>query len=105
MHPTDDRDELLAELARLRAVERVALDFCARCERGEIRSARTYARFRSALASGGGVAGAPDRPAPAGPSEHDADREARDQRVRHVASSLRLEDALHVGLQPQPARE
>ena len=45
-------DAILSELARLRAVERVALEFCARCERGEIRSVGTYARFRAALAGG-----------------------------------------------------
>jgi hypothetical protein len=50
---------LVAELARLRAVERVALDFCARCERGEIRSVATYERFRAALA-GCGVAAIDD---------------------------------------------
>lgn len=41
---------LVPELARLRAVERVALEFCARCESGEIRSVATYRRFRDALA-------------------------------------------------------
>ena len=48
-------DAVVAELARLRAVERVALEFCARCERGEIRSVGTYARFRLALAGGDGT--------------------------------------------------
>ena len=38
------------ELARLREVERAAREFCARCERGEIRSVRSYERFRAALA-------------------------------------------------------
>lgn len=61
---TNDRDAVNAELARLRAVERVALDFCARCERGEIRSVRTYARFRSALDGAQGPASEP--PAPSG---------------------------------------
>jgi hypothetical protein len=42
---------LVAELARLRAVERGARDICARCERGEIRSVSTYTRFRAALVS------------------------------------------------------
>jgi hypothetical protein len=41
---------LASELARLRGVERVALDFCVRCERGEIRSVATYERFRAAIA-------------------------------------------------------
>lgn len=49
-----------AELARLREVERVALEFCARCERGEIRSVATYERFRVALA-GCGVNALPAR--------------------------------------------
>ena len=48
-----------AELARLRDVERVAREFCARCERGEIRSVATYERFRAALA-GCGVAAIDD---------------------------------------------
>lgn len=52
-------DAMLAELARLREVERVALDFCARCERGEIRSVSTYARFRAALAGSDDDARAP----------------------------------------------
>ena len=50
-----DPDGQVAELARLRDVERVALEFCARCERGEIRSVATYERFRAALAGGRGV--------------------------------------------------
>jgi hypothetical protein len=45
-------DGQAAELARLRDVERVALEFCERCERGEIRSVATYERFRAALAGG-----------------------------------------------------
>lgn len=53
--PTSARDGS-SELARLREVERVALDFCARCERGEIRSVRTYERFRAALAGRGAEA-------------------------------------------------
>ena len=45
---------LARELARLRQVEHVALEFCARCERGEIRSSATYESFRAALAGGAG---------------------------------------------------
>jgi hypothetical protein len=40
---------LRAEVARLRRIEAVAVDFCARCERGEIRSTNTYVRFLTAL--------------------------------------------------------
>jgi hypothetical protein len=40
---------LRAEVARLRRVEAVAVEFCARCERGEIRSTSTYLRFMKAL--------------------------------------------------------
>jgi hypothetical protein len=40
---------LRAEVMRLRRIEAVALEFCARCERGEIRSTNTYVRFMSAL--------------------------------------------------------
>jgi hypothetical protein len=40
---------LRAEVARLRRIEAVALEFCARCERGEIRSTNTYLRFLTAL--------------------------------------------------------
>jgi len=42
-----------AELARLREIEQAALEFCARCERGEIRSVHSYERFRAALAGRG----------------------------------------------------
>lgn len=56
-------DAMLAELARLREVERVARDFCARCERGEIRSVSTYARFRAALATSDDDTRAPGDPA------------------------------------------
>lgn len=48
-----DAEHLELELARLRDIERVALEFCARCERGEIRSVASYERFRSALAGRG----------------------------------------------------
>lgn len=40
---------LRAEVARLRRIEAVAVEFCARCERGEIRSTSTYLRFMKAL--------------------------------------------------------
>jgi len=50
------RAPLAAELARLRHIERVARDFCARCERGEIRSVATYELFRAAIARPGGDA-------------------------------------------------
>jgi hypothetical protein len=40
---------LRREIARLRAIERAALEFCQRCERGEVRSFRSYRRFRAAL--------------------------------------------------------
>ena len=40
---------LRAEVARLRRIEAAALEFCARCERGEIRSTSTYMRFMAAL--------------------------------------------------------
>jgi hypothetical protein len=40
---------LRAEVARLRRIEAVAAEFCARCERGEIRSTSTYLRFMKAL--------------------------------------------------------
>jgi len=47
------RGAIAAELTRLREIERVALDFCMRCERGEIRSVATYDRFRAAIAGPG----------------------------------------------------
>jgi hypothetical protein len=42
-------EHLARELARLRELERAALEFCERCERGEIRSSYSYRRFRAAL--------------------------------------------------------
>ena len=42
-------DELRAELGRLRRLEAVAIEFCERCERGEIHSRYTYRRMREAL--------------------------------------------------------
>jgi hypothetical protein len=58
--PNDRRTEVLnkkletlrAEVARLRRIEAIAAEFCARCERGEIRSTSTYARFMAALREG-----------------------------------------------------
>lgn len=41
--------DLAQELVRLREIESAAREFCERCERGEIRSSRTYRRFRAAL--------------------------------------------------------
>lgn len=41
--------QLRAELRRLRRLEAVAIEFCERCERGEIRSRYTYRRMREAL--------------------------------------------------------
>lgn len=45
----DPAEELRAEVGRLRRLEAVAIEFCERCERGEIRSRYTYQRMREAL--------------------------------------------------------
>jgi hypothetical protein len=42
-------EALRAEVERLRRLEAVAIEFCERCERGEIRSRYTYERIREAL--------------------------------------------------------
>jgi hypothetical protein len=42
--------ELAEALVRLRELESAAREFCERCERGEIRSSRSYRRFQAVLA-------------------------------------------------------
>lgn len=39
------------EIERLREIERIAIEFCAKVESGEARSVRTYAAFKTALAA------------------------------------------------------
>jgi hypothetical protein len=42
-------EALSAEVGRLRRLEAVAIEFCERCERGEINSRYTYRQMRQAL--------------------------------------------------------
>ena len=42
-------EALSAEVGRLRRLEAVAIEFCERCERGEINSRYTYQQMRQAL--------------------------------------------------------
>jgi hypothetical protein len=45
-------DELMHELDRLRELELLAIEFCERCDAGEIRSSRPYRRLRALLERG-----------------------------------------------------
>jgi len=49
------RKALVRELERLRELERIAIDFCARCHLGSVRSSYTYRRFRAVLAPDAGA--------------------------------------------------